>query len=467
MHISLVDVYHRLPQSMRTVTASLRGYYLRAWRYGPETEKIVHTALEREQWSEAQWKRYRAERLGYVLRRAASDVPYYRAQWSARRAKGDRSSIEQLDNWPILEKSAVRANPKAFVADDCRTRSMFHEHTSGTTGKPLKLWHTRKTIRAWYGLSEARWRRWYGVSAADRWAILGGQLVIPVQQQQPPFWVWNGGLRQLYMSSYHLSPQLVPYYLDALTTFNIRYLWGYTSSLYALAQEAIRLGFKAPNIAVAITNAEPVFPRQREAISRAFGPVRETYGMAEMVAAASECNAGRLHLWPEVGHVEVLENDHPVPPGTCGDLVCTSLLDADMPLIRYRVGDRATLASRKGCDCGRKLPIVTEIEGRKDDVVITPDGRRVGRLDPVFKADLPIREAQIIQDSFDHVRVIIVPDSGFSPSSADDIVANVRSRLGSIRADIEMVDSIPRGANGKFQAVICQLAQNAHAGAIV
>jgi phenylacetate-CoA ligase len=110
---------------------------------------------------------------------------------------------------------------------------------------------------------------------------------------------------------------------------------------------------------------------------------------------------------------------------------------------------------------------VTEIEGRKDDVVIMPDGRRIGRLDPVFKADLPIREAQIIQDSLDHVRVIVVPDSGFSPSSADDIVANVRSRLGSIRADIEMVDSIPRGANGKFQAVICQLSEDAQAGAPV
>ena len=53
---------------------------------------------------------------------------------------------------------------------------------------------------------------------------------------------------------------------------------------------------------VAITNAEPVFDYQRWAIAEAFQcPVRETYGMAEIVAAASECTAGKLHLWPEVG----------------------------------------------------------------------------------------------------------------------------------------------------------------------
>jgi len=60
--------------------------------------------------------------------------------------------------------------------------------------------------------------------------------------------------------------------------------------------------------------------------------------MAEIVAAASECESGKLHLWPEVGWVEILENNQPVPNGTAGDLVCTGLLNRDMPLIRYRVG---------------------------------------------------------------------------------------------------------------------------------
>ena len=47
-------------------------------------------------------------------------------------------------------------------------------------------------------------------------AKLGGQVVTPGRQQEPPFWVWNGGLKQLYMSSYHLAPKLIEHYLDAL-----------------------------------------------------------------------------------------------------------------------------------------------------------------------------------------------------------------------------------------------------------
>src|SRR5262249_43089394 len=145
------------------------------------------------------------------------------------------------------------------------------------------------TVRAWYALMEARWRRWYGVSRHDRWAILGGQLVTPVAQRRPPFWVWNAALRQLYMSSYHLAPHLIPYYLDALRRHRIQYLWGYPSALHALAQEAVRRQRRDLKMTVAIANAEPLFDYQRQTIAEAFQcPVRETYGLAEIVAAASE-----------------------------------------------------------------------------------------------------------------------------------------------------------------------------------
>ena len=91
-------------------------------------------------------------------------------------------------------------------------------------------------MRAWYALFEARWRGWYGVSRRDRWAILGGQLVAPVSATRPPFWVWNAALSQLYMSSYHLAPELIPAYLDELARRRITYLWGYSSALHALAK---------------------------------------------------------------------------------------------------------------------------------------------------------------------------------------------------------------------------------------
>jgi len=97
------------------------------------------------------------------------------------------------------------------------------------------------------------------------------------------------------------------------------------------------------------------------------------------------------------------------------------------------------------------------IEGRKDEVLYTADGRQIGRLDPVFKADLPLHEAQIIQESLMKVVVKYVPATGFSSNAANDIVANIRQRMGPVDVVLEEVSEIPRGANGKFRAVICKL----------
>jgi len=458
MNDALLQLYHRLPASTRSVAASLRGYYLRSWYYGPETERLAAEALERDQWSHVQWQTWQEEQLARVLHRAATQIPYYREQWNARRQRGDRASWEYLENWPILEKEPLRENPKRFVADDCDVRRMFSLTTSGTSGKPLSLWSSRGPLRSWYALLEARARHWAGVSRHDPWARLAGQLVVPVSQIKPPFWVFNTALNQLYMSSHHLAPQLVPHYLDALSRFRIKYLLGYSSSLNALAQEALRLKRDDLKMTVVITIAEPLLDYQRQAISEAFHcPVRQTYGMVEAVAAASECESGGLHSWPEVGVIEVLEANQPVPPDTSGELVCTSLLNVDMPLIRYRVGDRGSLAAGDiVCDCGRTLPIVNAIEGRNNDLLITQDGRRVFWLNPIFYG-LPVREAQIIQERLDRVRVRYVPTQDFTAEGGRSITRRLRERVGNVSVILERVDEVPRGANGKFRAVICKV----------
>jgi phenylacetate-CoA ligase len=456
----LMKLYHCSPYPLKVLAATAKGYYLRWWRYGPETERLVQEALERESWSREKWRAWQDERLAQVLRRAATQVPYYREQWARRRRRGDRSSWEVLENWPVLNKEPLRQNPTAFVADGCEVQRMFLESTSGSTGTPLNLWQSRKTVQAWYALCEARWRRWYGVSRHDRWAILGGKLVGPVARRKPPFWVWNAALNQLYLSSYHLTPDLIPHYLEALRRYRIKYLWGYPSSLHALAQEVLRSRQEDLSMAVVITNAEPVFDYQRQAITGAFRcPVRETYGMSEIVAAASECADRNLHLWPEAGLVEILADGRPADPGSSADLVCTGLLNDDMPLIRYRVGDRGSLpATEKVCSCGRSLPLLATIDGRLDDAIFTIDGRRLGQqVDTIFSTDMDIREAQIIQEALDRFRIRYVPGPTFAAAAGREMMEQLQARLGPAKVTLEPVTEIPRGANGKFRLVVCNL----------
>lgn len=449
-----IDLYHRLPPVSRSVVASLRGYYLNWWRYDASTDDLVERILERDSWTADQWKEWQNERLSFILERAATRVPYYRQLWSQRRRDGDKSSWAYLENWRILEKEDLRSAPLSFVADDCRPSKMFRDHTSGTTGTSLDLWSSKQTVRQWYAIFEARSRRWYGLSRKDRWAILGGQIVTPAKQRKPPYWVWNAGLNQLYLSSYHLSPTMIPAYLDALLRHRVRYLLGYPSAIYALAREALAIGRKDISFDVVITNAEPIYQYQRDTISAAFScPVRETYGMAEIAAAASECEFGSLHQWPDTGIIETESSD---PASEPSDLICTGLINPDMPMIRYRVGDSGVL-SADNCSCGRELPVIERIDGRSDDVLITSDGRRIGRLDPVFKGDLSIREAQIIQESIGSLTVRYVPSENFSQQTLIILRERLVERMGPIEIVFDEVDQVPRTSRGKFRAVICKI----------
>jgi len=442
---------------MRSSAASLHGFHLRSWRFGPETPRLREEALARDQWTEQQWHDWKQEQLAFVLHRAATRVPYYRDQWAERRRRGDASSWEQLENWPILEKEALRSDPRAFIADDCETRRMSHASTSGTTGTPIELWRSRATMRQLYALSTARTRGWHGVNPEDRWAKLGGQVVTPGHQQEPPFWVWNGALNQLYMSSYHLAPNLIEHYLDALVKHRINYLFGYTSSVFALAQEMVRLKRTDIRLKVAVTEGEPLFAHHRSVIREAFQcPVNETYGMGELVTAASECSEGTLHQWPEIGHVEVLEDTAPVSDEDFGELVCTSLLNSDMPLIRYRVGDRGRLTTGIPCNCGRTLPSIDIVAGGSYDLLITQDGRRILGLEDIFFR-MPVRQAQIVQERLDLIRARYVPAPGFTSDSARAIVRAVQARMKGVEVILEPVGNISRGANGKFWLQVCKV----------
>jgi len=88
----LIALYHVLPGPARSAVASMRGWYLNRWRFSRRTLRLIDEALDRDRWSPARWNAWRAERLGYILHRAATQVSYYREYWAARRRRVDRSS---------------------------------------------------------------------------------------------------------------------------------------------------------------------------------------------------------------------------------------------------------------------------------------------------------------------------------------------------------------------------------------
>jgi phenylacetate-CoA ligase len=298
---------------------------------------------------------------------------------------------------------------------------------------------------------------WGGIRRGMRVATFAGHPVAGPSQRHPPFWAHSWHDNEVFFSSQHLSETNLPHYVARLRRFRPEMIHGYPSSIYLLALFVRDRGVHDIRPRAVFTGSETLFEKHRDAIYEAFG-VRPLnwYGNSEMIGNIVECEGGRMHIRELHSVLEVLDEDGlPVEPGGTGELVCTSLGNRAMPMFRYRIGDRVTLASTEQCVCGRGGRLVAEVQGRDEDVIVTPDGRHVGRLDHIFKDLVQVAEAQVVQTEVAAVILRIVRRAGYTEADSRKILAEARLRLGdAIRIDLQFVDRIPRAANGKIRFAV-------------
>lgn len=452
--------YYGSPVWLQNLAVTAFGYSLRRQRSGAEANACLRQLQESQWWPAATMQAYVDAQLRETLAHAFRHVPYYRRLAAhARLQPTDVRSVADLCQLPLLEKEQVRHAPNDFVCDrDVLGQRVFRLSTSGTTGTPLTITCDPASRRRHYAFW-SRLRSWFGIGPSDLRATFFGRIICSPQQQQPPFWRYDYFQRNYLFSSYHLSNQHLGSYADALRRLQPPEIIGYPSSIFALARYLVEKDITDIRPRVIFTTAETLLAYQREAIERAFGaPVVDQYGCTEMAFYVSQCEHGSYHVHPEHGIVEVVGPDGaPVPPGTVGEAVCTGLVNRAMPLIRYRLGDRIALKNG-GCSCGRSFPLLAEIAGRMDDVLMTPSGRPLGRLDPVFKPLKGIRATQIIQSSLDRLLVRIVVDNTFSNRDLESLRYELAKRAGDeMTIEFDFVSEIPKDPNGKLRAVVSKV----------
>ena len=304
-----------------------------------------------------------------------------------------------------------------------------------------------------------RYREEAGVSRFERRAQFTGKTIVPGNPSHC-FWRHDWANRALMLSTVHLSSESIPKYLEALRQFQPTYLSGYPSAIALLARHALRFPVQGLRIKAILTSAETLLDEQRDVIEAAFGArVHDQYGQTEMQSFWFECRYRRMHAHPLFGVTEILRpNGQPCSPGEMGDIVLTGLINRAMPLIRYRVGDRAAWSDEDRCPCGRSMPMVQQIDGRREDYLYSAERGWIGRMDPALKGVEGLLECQFIQEETGRLRILYVPLPSFRLADKLQLEANLKSRLGSeISFDFEVVPAIPRGANGKFRAVISKL----------
>jgi phenylacetate-CoA ligase len=207
-----------------------------------------------------------------------------------------------------------------------------------------------------------------------------------------------------------------------------------------------------------VVGAEKLHPFQRQLIERVFRTqVFETYGSREFMLIGAECEQQNgLHLTTEHLLVEILDDDgHPTPKGIEGNVVITDLYNYGMPFVRYANGDRA-VAGLGDCECGRGLPLLRNVTGRRLDMLLGADGRWLpGEFFPHLVKDFPaVRRFQVIQEALGHVRFRMA-STHMADTDRKELERLVRAALGaSVRVDFEQVADIELTAAGKLQVVI-------------
>ena len=456
-------VYARLP--IRAQHAAVTAFGSRwAWaRFGPGFRHDLTEFELRDRWSRAEWDRYTERELQAVLSEAVDHVPYYRATYTAAQLRAARAG--RLSELPLLEKEPLRADPQQFVDPTMRPRRPRTFLTSGSSGTPIANVMSTRELRSTMAIREARSARWAGVSFRSPRATFSGRMVEPDPASPGPFYRFNAVERQIYLSAFHLRPDTAETYVQAFRRHHIEWATGYAVSFDLLARFILDAGIPPLSLKAIITTSEKLTGPMRARISAAFGcRVFEEYAAVENTFFVSECAAGSLHVSPDAGVVEILRPDGtPTEAGEVGEVVVTGLLRRVQPLIRYRIGDLAAWRS-DSCGCGRSMPVIAEVSGRVEDVVVGPDGRQLVRFHGVFVGLDHIVEGQVVQEATDRFRVHVIGDQSFDHGDEAEVVARMKQRLGDVDVRVVLVDEIPRSAGGKFRAVVSELKDSAAPG---
>jgi phenylacetate-CoA ligase len=368
----------------------------------------------------------------------------------------EEDAINVLKSLPIMTKEILRKDIEIIEIES--RKSVGKNFTSGTSGTPFVSHYDEESL----GISFALLDRFYyncGLPKKFKSVRFSGRIMFSNNHTSPPFWLHNYHSNQLFMSTYHLLDKNMSHYISKLIEFKADLIDGYPSAIYVIAKyiNVNKISLDYTPIAIC-TTAETLYDYQRAEITQAFGcKVFNQYASSEGGAFITECNYGRLHINTDSGYFEFFNKSGSVAKaGEYAEMIITSFRTLKTPLIRYKTGDWVKLPDvpNEECECGCKMPFVDKIIGREDDLLYTEERGYVGRMDPAYKGVNGIEKSQLIQISLDKLLVKQVVNKSYSIKDEENLLKNLRDRLGSnISIEIEYLDTLPLGPNGKFDAV--------------
>lgn len=400
-------------------------------------------------------QRMQARRAIDHARFAMENSAFYRERYTdAGFTAKDLTDPDAFEHLPVIEKADVRENTERFKTTEATEANARPAGTGGSTSAPLKLFHDRR-----FPVRVLEWRlfRWWGVHPSDNVATVYRQFWSEKDAIRHTLKWWPS--RRFQLDTARMDPQSIDEFIARWRSDRPAVLTGYVGGIVELSRMIESRGIRLePPKAIGVT-AAPMSVEQRNEVEAVFGaPVYDHYRCGEIPWMAGECSAHEgMHTFADLRKVEVLdERDRPVVPGVVGQTVVTDMTNRVFPLVRYRLGDRATTITGV-CRCGVTLPRISSVSGRVTDATRLPNGQVIAGdfLTEIF-VNYPqaVRQFQVHQQTDYSITLRCIPGtSATSRAEMDGVVHQLREIVeDAVPVRLEIVDEIPHDG-GKIRYI--------------
>ena len=439
-------LYKLSPVFIQNTLLSSRAFLRKKLRENADSVKLTQK-LQTHEFSYELLKQYVDKMLSSVVTNANDTIDYY---------KGTGTDINK---YPYIDKPTVNSHKDEFLSPQ-KKGAVINGATSGTTGAPLVIPQGMQSVITEQAFVN-RGLAWAGFEKGDKRAWIRGDMIVPLEQKQAPFWRYSYFENMIMLSSFHMAPSNLQSYINAMVHFGVQVIQAYPSSIVTLAKYLeVNNEYYPGEIKSVVTSSESLTREDKHLIETRFKcTVFDWYGLFERVAAIASCEHGRYHILTDYAHVELLPAGKTEDGRDRAEIVGTNFNNALYPLIRYKTGDHVILSDEKHCLCGRVFPLVDSIEGRTGDYLVAEDGQKVHILNHIPKGVDGLIASQFIQDKKNEITILVVTDKNkFNNEQCSILTKNSKERLGeSISIKIQEVNDIPRTKNGKIRQAICSL----------
>lgn len=419
--------------------------------------------FEKSQWfPPEQLRAYREKRLRRIIRQCYYHVPYYRRLFDRQHLKPrDIRKIEHLSRLPFLSKEKARTNESRLRADNAWRFRPVVACTSGTSGVPLRFLLDKPSNILEFVYYWRHWS-WAGYRLGNRFAELRYDFFLMRPRLMDRMWHFQPVLQRLLLSSLQLSRERIGEYAAVLRKLRPRFLHGLPTHLHTLSLFLREAGLDDIELEAVFTTGETVMPHHRDMIEKTFGcRVLDSYGHMERCVAISQCPQAGYHLNAEYGILELADERRSESGEVGGRIVATSLHKMAMPFLKYEMEDELEVyGEERRCPCGRTLPLVKALHGRRRDVIRTPDGREITWQFVVFHQVRGVRLYQFVQDEIDQLTVRIVKRQDYTPQSEDGLKFWLNRLIGdgmSFRVEYVSENDLVKDSSGRPRQLVSTL----------